>query len=275
MIAEIADIRIRVDAMHPETYGFLADYEVPQRPIDVLPGVNIPIQPKEEDIAFEREKSAAEDAAEGIPVRQFSDAYLETLAVLRRLAEDAPFHGAMLFHGSAVAVDGQGYIFTAKSGTGKSTHAALWRQLLGEKAVMVNDDKPFIRIEYPAADGEGMTSGRDWPAGKRPWPFARVCGSPWNGKHRLGSNISVPLKAVCILERAEKNSIARVSPHEAYPMLLQQVYRPSESLGMQQTLKLVDELARSVEFWRLGCNMDIEAAKVSYEAMSGAAATKS
>ena len=153
-----------------------------------------------------------------------------------------------MFHGSCIAVDGVGYLFTAKSGTGKSTHTRLWRELLGVKAVMVNDDKPLIRMT-----GEG----------------AVIYGTPWDGKHRLSSNIAVPLKAVCILERAEENAIHPITADEAYPMLLQQVYRPMDRMAMNTTLTLIDRLAVSVNLWRLDCNMDPEAARVAYEAMKG------
>lgn len=98
------------------------------------------------DINFEREKTAHEDGIAGIPARAFSDAYLETLAVYRKIAEKMPEYDTFLFHGSAIAVGGEGYLFTAKSGTGKSTHTRLWRELLGNRVVIVNDDKPLIRV---------------------------------------------------------------------------------------------------------------------------------
>ncbi|MDD6406286.1 MAG: hypothetical protein PUG00_10905, partial [Clostridiales bacterium] len=88
------------------------------------------------DIDFEREKSAREDTKEGIPNRQFSDAYLETLAVYRKIADHLLSCDTLLFHGSVIAVDDEGYLFTAKSGTGKSTHTRLWREYFGERAVM-------------------------------------------------------------------------------------------------------------------------------------------
>ena len=113
---------------------------------------------------------------------------------------------------------------------------------------MINDDKPLIRIS------EGG---------------ATIYGTPWDGKHRLSTNTGVPLKALCILERAESNSIRRISGFEAYPMLLQQSYRPAGAAAMNKTLTLIDRLAETVGLWRLGCNMDIEAAKVAYEAMRG------
>lgn len=199
------------------------------------------------DIDYEREKSAREDEAQGIPTRQFSNAYLETLAVYRKIAEKMPDYDTFLFHGSAIAVDGAAYVFTAKSGTGKSTHTRLWRELLGERAVMVNDDKPLIHVN---ADGTAIAYG-----------------TPWDGKHRLSSNIAVPLRAICILERAADNSIREITKVEALPMLIQQAYRPADPVALAKTLALIDRL--DVRLYRLCCNMDISAATLSYETMKG------
>ena len=198
------------------------------------------------DIDFERDKSAREDALEGIPVREFSDAYLETLAVQRKIAEELLDRDVLLFHGSAVAIDGAAYLFTAKSGTGKSTHTRLWRQVFGQRATMVNDDKPFLRI---AEDGV--------------W----ACGSPWNGKHGLGTNVCVPLRAICILERGTENRISPLSPQEALTMLIQQSSRPMNPRRMGKYLDLVDCLSARVSFYRLACNMSPQAAEVAYNAM--------
>ena len=201
------------------------------------------------DIALEREKSAREDALEGLPPREYSDAYLETIALQRKLAEAFFDRDILLFHGSVVAVDGEAYLFTAKSGTGKSTHTRLWREMLGEKAVMVNDDKPFLEI-----GDRGIT----------------VHGSPWNGKHGLGTNISVPLKAICILERGEENQIRPITAQQALTMLVQQSNRPQNPAKMPKYLELLDKLANNVEFYYLKCNMHPEAAQVAYEAMQKA-----
>ena len=113
---------------------------------------------------------------------------------------------------------------------------------------MINDDKPLIRISI---DG------------------AVVYGTPWDGKHRLSANIAVPLKALCILERAEQNSIRPVAAYEAYPILLQQVYRPANTQALRKTLSLIDRLASTVPLWRLRCNMELDAARIAYEAMKG------
>ena len=236
----IAEQNIAVTSLHNEVHCLCADYLSPDSPPVFA------VQTTQADIDFEREKSAREDEIEGIPIRQFSDGYLETLAVYRKIAEKMPDYDTILFHGSCVAVDGVGYLFTAKSGTGKSTHTRLWRELLGDRAVMVNDDKPLIRIS---------DSG------------AVIYGTPWDGKHRLSNNIAVPLRAICLLERAEENQIEPITARKAYPMLLQQVYRPADPAALAKTLALLDRLAVSVKLYRLGCNREPEAARLSYETM--------
>ena len=199
------------------------------------------------DIDFEREKSAREDVREGIHIRQFSDAYLETLAVYRKIADHLLSCDTLLFHGSVIAVDGEGYLFTAKSGTGKSTHTRLWREYFGERAVMVNDDKPLLHIT-----DSGVT----------------VYGTPWDGKHRLSTNTAVPLNGIFLLERDTTNHIEPAAPHVVYPLIVQQTNRSFTADGMKQTLSLIDHMLSVVPVYRLGCNMDIEAARVAYEGMN-------
>ena len=111
---------------------------------------------------------------------------------------------------------------------------------------MVNDDKPLIKI----FENQIL-----------------VYGTPYNGKHRLGNNISVPLKTICILTRSTVNHIEPINAKQAYPIMLQQVYRPGDVVKMTKTLSLIDMLAESIKFYRLGCNMDISAAKIAYEGM--------
>lgn len=227
----IAGRVIRVRAMYESTKEYCHKFLT-----DGTPEVFLEV--KAEDVDYEKGRTAD---------RLMGDAYLETIALQRKLTAWLLARDTLLFHGSVVAVDGKAYLFAAKSGTGKSTHTRLWRQLLGEKAVMVNDDKPFL---YCGGDE------------------VLACGSPWNGKHRLGENISLPLKAICILERGEENTIARISAGDALAMLLQQSNHPGVRNQMDDYLGLIDRLAQKVAFYRLRCNMDIEAAKLSYGVMA-------
>ena len=209
------------------------------------PDFSITVTP--EDITFEREKSIREAQLEGLSVREHTDPYLETIAVQRKVTERLFAYDTLLFHGSVVAVDGQAYLFTAKSGTGKSTHTRFWRETFGDRAVMVNDDKPFLRI---TEDG------------------VLAYGSPWNGKHGLGNNICVPLKAICILERGEENRIRPISGLEASMMLFQQSNRPMDPRKMPLYMDLIDQLSKKTAFYRMQCNLDPDAARVAFEAMS-------
>ena len=235
----LADRIIEINSMHPMIHEQCREYRAAG-----VPDFRIEITPS--DIVFEREKSAQADKAEERAIQFYSDGYLETLAAYRKIAERMPENDTVLFHGSGVAVDGAGYLFTAKSGTGKSTHTRLWRELLGDRAIMINDDKPLIRIS---------DSG------------AIIYGTPWDGKHHLSNNIAVSLKAICILERAKENAILPVTREEALPMLIQQTYRPADPLTLVETLTLIDRLGMEVKLYRLRCNMDISAAKLSYGTM--------
>lgn len=238
---KIAEKVIEITSLHTDVHEYCKDYLS-----DGAADFSVTI--KQEDIVFEREKTASEYAYEGKRLPNYSEGVLEETAVYRKIAEQMPIYDTFVFHGSVIAVDGQGYLFTAKSGTGKSTHTRLWRELLTYRATMVNDDKPMLRVS-----DSGVI----------------VYGTPYNGKHRLGNNIAVPLKAICILERAEKNTICRIDKSEAYPMLLQQVYRPADETSFKKTLTLIDRMTEKVKLYTLGCNMKIKAAEVAYNAMKG------
>lgn len=237
---KLADRVIEITSLFENTKTFCSEY-LTDEPADFS------VEISQKDIDFEREKSAREHMKEGKPVQSFSAEYLETLAVYRKIAVKMTDYDTILFHGSVIAVDGVGYLFTAKSGTGKSTHTKLWREVFGNRAVMVNDDKPLMQFTE-----NGVIA----------------CGTPWDGKHRLSTNIAVPLKAICILERAEENSIVPVTFKQAYSMLLQQSYRPDEPMAMMKTLKLIDKLGSRVKLYRLGCNISREAAQTAYNSMN-------
>lgn len=157
------------------------------------------------------------------------------------------FDGMML-HASAVVADGRAYLFSAPCGTGKSTHTRLWLRLFGQRAFLLNDDKPALRFE----DGA-------WYA----------YGTPWSGKHDISCNARVPVAGICYLQRGQENAIAPLTGTKAIFCLLEQTARPPAPELRGKILELLDKLITRVPIWRLECNMDPNAAIVSYEAMSG------
>lgn len=258
-----AGMCIEINSLYDNIYRQCAEYITNEDP-EIF--VNI----TQADIDFERSKEINNDAQDvqkpstdlkksvflseeqvrspADRARKYSDGYLETLAVYRKIAVAALDHDTFLMHGSAIAVDNEAYCFIAASRTGKSTHSRLWRELFGSRAVMINDDKPLVKILPDRA---------------------LVYGTPWNGKHRLSTNTSTRLKAVIILERGEENHIEKISFRDAYPKLLQQIYRPmNDPHSYLKTLSLIDELADKVQMYLLKCNMSPEAARVSYMGMN-------
>lgn len=227
---QFADVAVR--AVYQDSYmqELCREYETEEKP-------EFMIEVTAQDVKREEEKS-------GEPGYPYG--YLESLAFYRKFCEAVVEKNILLFHSSVVAVDGQAYIFTAPSGTGKSTHTALWRQVFGERAVMINDDKPLLKLEEDAV-----------------W----VYGTPWDGKHRISTNTRVRVKAICLLNRGAENSIVRESFFQAYPFILNQTYRPNEEKGMKKTLELVNQLMEQIPVYSMKCNISREAAEMAYEAM--------
>ena len=108
------------------------------------------------------------------------------------------FKQTLLIHASLVRHKGYGYAFIAKSGTGKSTHVSLWLKHIPECDLM-NDDNPIVRI----LDGK-----------------AYIYGSPWSGKTPCYRNIKAPLGAITRIDRADANSVEKLSPIESFASLL-------------------------------------------------------
>ena len=238
--AKIAGTAIAVKALHPETKDVFGDYLTEEQP-------SIAIESSEERILAERQLLKSTDADNRLSVDDFTDAEMESNFLYREVAEQLSKHEIVLIHGSAVAVDGEGYIFVAPSGTGKSTHVRLWREVFGNRAVMVNDDKPLLKCT-----DAGITA----------------YGSPWNGKHHLGSNISVPLKAICFLERGKENQIDPIDALKAFLPMLKAVYNSPEAEREACILQSLQRIRQKTSFYRLWCNMEPDAAAISYTGMN-------
>ncbi len=157
------------------------------------------------------------------------------------------FDGMML-HASGVVMDGYAYLFSAPCGTGKSTHTTMWREAFGyDRVVMLNDDKPALRLE----DGR-------WYA----------YGTPWSGKTPQNTNMRAPLGGICVLTRGETNEIVPFGGIPAAQAILEQTARPAGPEVRGRMLELLDSLLNTVPVWKLKCTPTHDAARVSQKAMS-------
>lgn len=177
---------------------------------------------------------------------EYSKSYLEYIALYRLFCEKAVDYGVYLCHGSVIEVDGQAYMFTAPSGTGKSTHTRLWRECFGDRAIMINDDKPLLKVEKNVI---------------------YAYGTPWDGKHGLSTNKRAPLAGICFLHQAEDNYIESIGMDEAINLLFNQIYRPRNVDGLMKTMDFAELVMNTVPMYKMGCNISIEAAKLAYETM--------
>jgi len=150
--------------------------------------------------------------------------------------------GGLLLHSSAVEYKGKAYLFSAPSGTGKSTHTGMWLKAFGDEARIINDDKPAIRV----IDG-----------------VAYAYGTPWSGKTDLNINTKVPIGGICFIERAQENSIKKIPTSIAIAKILNQTLRPSDAARMSNLLDSLDKVLRCTEVYLLGCNISEEAALVA------------
>lgn len=172
---------------------------------------------------------------------------IESIVLLRKIADRMLDFDTILMHGAVVAVDGEAYLFTAPSGTGKTTHISLWLDNLPD-AYVVNGDKPLLIVE-------------DTPL---------ACGTPWCGKERMGTNAIVPLKAIVMMKRAEENAMRPLSFTEAFPHLLEQSHRPEDAEKMRKTVRLLSSLGKRVALWQFECNnFKDDAFCVAYHALTG------
>ena len=159
---------------------------------------------------------------------------LSGFVLLRKLAKQFLKTERTIFvHGSVVACQESAYMFTAPSGTGKTTHSQIWVKKL-PNAYILNGDKPFI------STNNGIY----------------VWGTPWSGSENYNRNEGVELKAICFLERAEKNRIVEISYDEAIPKLACQIGDP-DPLDYHTKIWIMEGLNRlrgRVKFYRYEMN---------------------
>ena len=229
---KIAGIPIGINNRYRHVERLCRDYLTDEEPLFTVSAT---------DEEIEKENKISDGA--------YSPGYLESVVIFRNIAEQIPRYDAVVLHGAVLNKDGKAYAFTAKSGVGKTTHTRLWLSAFGERAHYLNGDKPIIRF----IDGV---------------PYA--CGTPWQGKEDYGTNEMLPLRSIAFLDRGIENRAFDISLRDAVTRMVSQVYLPKEKpSNTLLAMSLLDKLVRSVRLVRLECNMDIEAALVAMNAMTG------
>lgn len=183
------------------------------------------------------------DARRDLYPAEMSEMLLEYNELPGRVSEFLLEHGCCLFHGAAFLWRGKVYIFTAPSGTGKSTQYILWKEQLGDEMRILNGDKPILRQE---------DDGKLW-----------VYPSPWQGKENMGSMLCGPLGGVIVLQQGVVNSVKQLSPAEAVvPLYLQFLFPGETADSVRRVCAMESRLIDQVPVWRMVNRGDQESAKL-------------
>lgn len=232
MIYELAGLRVNIKNRCRYTSDFCAGYLAE----DQLSTADFEVQAT--DAEFFAEKEASPD---------FSDGYIENICLYRKICMQMPKYDRFLLHAAVLTFENDAYAFLGRSGIGKSTHTALWTNHVAG-AEILNGDKPIVSRENGAFF---------------------VYGTPWNGKENRGRKGRAPLKAMCYIERAAENSVVRADLKQATDRIFSQLLLPFERVAAEKTLELADTIVREVPAYVLYCNMEIDAMKTSFSALTG------
>lgn len=231
---QIADIVVNIDNQYSYVRRLCQDYV-----IALSDNPDMTVFVTEEEIRAEIQ----------VTPNRVTEDYAEGVCVYRKICRQLPTQfQAYLMHCAVIEYEGNGYAFAAKSGTGKSTHILLWQKHFGKDAVrIVNGDKPIMRFQ----------NGKLY-----------AYGTPWCGKEGLNTNTSVPLKAICFLERADCNTIRAIHADEAVIRIFHQLLSPEDIQTVDSLFPLLDRTLRDIPCYVLGCNISEEAAEVAYTGMN-------
>ena len=172
------------------------------------------------------------------------------LRFLLRTAFECRFcHESIIsLHAACVEVGDTAVCFTGDSGVGKSTRAQAWIDALG--AQFISGDRPAIRLE-----NQGCTA----------------CGVPWDGKEQIFRNVERPLKAILEVRRAPFTRLRRLTPDQAYGVLIRQAFIPMwDTETAVLAMANVHRLCRSVPVYRLFGGPDAQSAREAYDILYSA-----
>ncbi|MBQ0110583.1 MAG: hypothetical protein KBS41_01470 [Oscillospiraceae bacterium] len=192
----LAGLTVQMNAKYSYSKDFCKDYITNSDSIDI--------------IATATDQEIAANMSEV----DVSEGYAESLGLYRSIAEQLPDFSRFVMHGASITYNGNGIIFIAPSGTGKSTHIKLWRKAFGRSVDIVNGDKPVVDL-----------SG-DTPL---------IWGTPFAGKENWQKNTSAPLNAIVLLRRGAVDKIVKAQPSQYLSEIMTQIYRPLKEGGFAKT----------------------------------------
>lgn len=149
----------------------------------------------------------------------------------------------LTFHGVLLEYEGNGIILSADSGTGKTTHARLWRDT--QNALIINGDRAVCQKKNGVWTGFGF---------------------PWSGTSGEQINRSVPIKAFVVLERGSRNEANRICGLEAFGAMFPHLQYPRWDREMsEKALNGLEKMLQDLPIIRLRCLPNRESVEVLKE----------
>ena len=151
----------------------------------------------------------------------------------------------IILHSSSVLWNDQILLFTAPSGTGKSTQANLWKKY--EAAKVVNGDRNIL-IRY---------------LGKR-----YCCGIPWHGSSSDCRNIWAPIRCISVIRQYPMDEIRPLSPARKVMYLYSELSKNSWDITFtDKCFQLLTEMITSLNIVQQNCTMNRTAVECLIKAL--------
>ena len=134
----------------------------------------------------------------------------------------------------------KGIIISAPSGTGKTTHARMWRDK--ENALIINGDRALCRKIDNKWIGFGM---------------------PWCGTSGEYINRNVPISAIVVLEQSKENSVEKLETLDAFNNMIPNIIAPTwEKTLLNKAMDYLEDMISDIPVYKLKCTPDLEAVEV-------------
>lgn len=192
-------------------------------------------------------RETGESGAEVLLLRDAVDMLYSDPVFVSLLALERSFlrENGLILHCAYLKYQGMAILFSAPSGTGKSTQADLWEKYRGARTV--NGDRALLECR-----------GGRWLA--RGWP---VCGSSG-----ICENIDTPIYAIVMLSQAKEDSVRRLSPGQAFAAIFPQLtVNRWDPQALRLGMDLAEKLVGSIPVWHLGCTISDNAVRCLEEAL--------
>lgn len=148
--------------------------------------------------------------------------------------------GLFFLHSASILYQDKAYLFSGKSGTGKSTHTNLWKEIF--QIELLNGDLNMIGIENDTA---------------------YVYGQPWCGTSGICTEKNFPLGGIVFLKQAKENYCEIPEKPEKLLAIIQRLISPAwDETLLRRNISFAEQLEKHCPVWRLSCTPDKEAAIV-------------